>query len=652
MSEVGGKRKLTTILAADVVGYSRLVAADDEAAIRRFQDLRGVIAGIVARHDGRLFGAAGDSLMAEFPSAVEAVRCALEIQNEIAQRNAGASAEHAMLFRIGINLGETIIEGDNLFGDGVNIAARLQEIADPGGFVLSTSAYDQIKNKVAVEMEPLGPRTLKNIPEPVVAFRARVGSARPVAAPPASGGWRRRAFGGGVALLAVIGAYVAWDAVVAPGSRLEAFRAQAALPVPRIPSIVVMPFVNASESEAQEFFCLGIAEDILTSLTKVSGLFVVGRDSAMSYKGKTVPARQVGRELGVRYVLQGSVRRADNRVRISTYLIDAATEQTVWAQRYDRELGDIFAVQDDIAGKVVQSLAVNIQPQERESIRQQLALAPKATAYEIYVKGRQIMIPPSPGNLDKAEVEFKNAIAQDPDFSGGYAGLSRVNSLRILQGLTTPEKDGTLDQARRNALRAEEIDRAQLKGKRSAVTLMSMASARLLEGDAAAARDLAKEAFDDQSQDPYVAATYGLMLTFAGQPERAYHPLGVALYNERLPAYQARLQVFQLYAAYNAEDYRTAIEAYEAHVKAGGACFLNCLTYAIASKMRRAEELNTERNLAEGNRLTAEATTQAQQFRQRYPNYREQIQPWLKLHAREKDRARFLEDVEKIHRIP
>lgn len=646
MSSTGGKRKLTTILAADVVGYSRLVAADDEAAIRRLRQLRELILDIVARHDGRFFGEAGDGLMAEFPSAVEAVRCSLEIQDEVAARNVDEDAERAMFFRIGINVGETIIEGDNLYGDGVNIAARLQEVAEPGGIVLSAAAYDQIKNKVTVEMEPLGRRALKNIPEPVTVFRARVApaKARPAETAPAGtlNGWKRRAALAAIALLAVIAAFVGWDALVVPGSRLEAFRAQAAQPLPLQPSIVVMPFLNASDDEAQEYFCMGIAEDILTSLTKVSGLFVVGRESAMSFKGKAVQAKQVGRELGVRYVLQGSVRRAENRVRISTYLVDAATEQTIWASRYDRELGDIFAVQDDIAGKIVQSLSVGFQPGERENVRQQLAMAPKLDAYDLVLQGRRKMIPPTLDGLNEAEGLFKKAIEADSGFAGAYAGLSRVYSLKVSQGFTRTN----VDQAIRDA---EETARTGLrKDSRSSAALSALAFAVLLQGRQDEAVQYAMQAYDAQPGDAFAAATLGLMLVFSDNPRAAYFPIQRAIERERVSEFQARVQFFKMFAAYEAGDFRGADEAYKAHIKANGQCFSNCLAYAAATKLRLAAAADPS---AVQNGFTVEATSAAQTLSDKYPNYRERLGSWLKLYKNQDKVAGFQRDLEKVYAL-
>jgi len=612
---VGTKRKLTAIMAADVVGYSRLVAADDESTVRRLHEMRDLIGPIVERHEGRLFGEAGDSLMTEFPSAVEAMRCALEVQREVAGRNVGMAPDRAMSFRIGINIGEVIVEGDNLYGDGVNIAARLQEIAEPGGVVLSAAAYEQIKNKVAIDVEPLGLKSLKNIPEQVPVFRAR--DAAPVKTAPAASprhsrvGWRQRAFAAAAGVAVLIGGAIAWDLWAGPQWQFKVFKAEAAQPLPTIPSIVVMPFLNASENEAQEYFCLGIAEDIITALTKVQGLFVVGRDSAMSFKGKAVSARQVGRDLGVRYVLQGSVRRADNRVRISTYLVDAATEQTVWAARYDRELGDIFAVQDDISGKITTALAVSFRPGERESL-QQVAQVP--ASYDLFVQARQKMIPPSPQNLIAAEDLFTKITNSERSFAGGWAGLSLTKSMRVTQGFIADpaEREKTIRSAIEYANEALKVD------SRSAMALFSKSLAELQQHHQDAALKFAREAYDIQPGDAYIAASLGLMYSFVGKPRDGYKYLEEAIERERVPIYRGRAEYFMLQAAYLAGDYKKAEQAYHANLESAATCFADCLFFAASTK---AELAGLAKSEEEANAFNKQAADILDTLRKRYSNY-------------------------------
>jgi TolB-like protein/class 3 adenylate cyclase len=649
------KRKLTTIMAADVVGYSRLMAADDAAAVRRLHAMRDIITPLVERHDGRMFGEAGDSMMAEFPSAVEAVQCALEIQKAIAERNAGVPPETAMHFRIGIDIGEVIVEGENLYGDGVNIAARLQDIAEAGGVALSGAAHDQIKNKISIDVVSHGPRSLKNIPNPVHVFRVRMSPGmRPVVLPPAARGgmsWRRRALAGAAGVVLLIAGFVGWDVWVGPNSQLRVFMAQAAQPVPTMPSIIVMPFLNASENEDQEFFCLGMAEDIMTSLTKVKGLFVVGRDSALSFKGKSVPARQVGRELGVRYVLQGSVRRADNRVRVSTYLVDAATEQTVWAARYDRELGDTFAIQDDISGRITQALSVSFQPGERDSLRQ---IAQVPSSYDRFVEARQKLYPPSPRNLAAAKDLFEEVVQQDPSFAGGHGGLAFVNALWVVNNFdATPiafGKGPNLTREAKLTMAANAANTALKIDPRATTAMHALAYAELMDHHFDDAVALAQRAYDTQPGDAFMAGTLGIFLIYAGRPQEAMTPLNRALDRERVAIYRSRAAFWMLIGAYDAGDYKAAQEAVAAmHVPSNPAPCVStyCRMYSAAVNLRLAEKAAPEdrRKLEdEAIRLTQDVDKADRQFRQK-------LAPWLERFAtgNRSDGLRY--DVDRLYKL-
>ena len=294
-------RKLAAIFAADVAGYSRLMGQDEVGTLRRLTACRAVLDEHIASHRGRIFGSAGDSVVADFVSAVDAVQCAVAVQEALAK-------EEQMRFRIGLHVGDVIVQGDDLFGDGVNIAARLEALAEPGGICISGTARDQIRGKLPYAFEDLGERSLKNIAQPVHVYRVAVSSVTQAA---------------------------------------EA-RAAAAPLLPDKPSIAVLPFTNMSEAAEQEFFADGIAEDVITTLSRCPSLFVIARNSSFTYKGRAVDVKQVGRELGVRYVLEGSVRKAGNRIRVTAQLVEAEAGNHVWADRYDRDLTDIFASQDEI----------------------------------------------------------------------------------------------------------------------------------------------------------------------------------------------------------------------------------------------------------------------------------------------------------------
>src|SRR5262245_3718168 len=309
MEQQPPSRKLAAILAADVAGYSRLMSRDEEGTLRRLNGHLGeLVEPHIAAHHGRIVKRTGDGLLVDFASAVEAVRCAIAIQTGMAERNRATPDDKRIEFRIGINLGDVILQDDDLYGDGVNIAARLAGLTDPGGILVSRAVRDSVRDQLGMELEDLGDRTVKNIPRPVRVFRiGRNRSDRPTP-PPA---------------------------------------------LPDKPSIAVLPFANLSGDTEQENFSDGISEDLITDLSKVSALFVIARNSSFTYKGKTAKVQEIGRELGVRFVLEGSIRKAGNRVRITAQLVDASTGGHLWAERFDRELTDIFATQDEVVKKIV-----------------------------------------------------------------------------------------------------------------------------------------------------------------------------------------------------------------------------------------------------------------------------------------------------------
>ena len=316
------KRRLAAILAADVAGYSRLMGDDERATMDTLNAYRAIFRQHIADHDGRVVDTAGDSVLAVFGSVVEAVESAVEVQAQIAVSNADLAEPRRMLFRIGINLGDVIEQDDgSLYGDGVNVAARLESLAEPGGICLSESAHMQAEGKVESAFEDIGEHEVKNIAKPVRAYRVAGGDAAPAAAEPALG-------------------------------------------IPDKPSIAVLPFTNMSGDAEQDYFSDGITEDLITELSRFRELFVIARNTTFTYKGKAVNVEQVGRDLGVRYVLEGSIRKAGNRVRITAQLIDAKTGGHVWAERYDRVLEDIFELQDEITRQMVGTLGVKLEQVE------------------------------------------------------------------------------------------------------------------------------------------------------------------------------------------------------------------------------------------------------------------------------------------------
>ena len=367
------KRKLTTILSADVKGYSRLMGEDEEWTLRTLNNYKGLIRNLVGEHRGRVVASPGDNVLAEFASVVDAVECAVEIQQVLRAKNALLPETRKMEFRIGINLGDVIEEEDSIYGDGVNIAARLEALAEPGGICISESAFQQIENKIPLHYDYLGEHEVKNIAKPVRVYRARIEpEAVPSPVPEEKKPERKRLFRAvlaGIALVVIAAAVVLYQFVLRPSSpKTEvASKEKMAFPLPDKPSIAVLPFVNMSGDPKQEFFSDGITEDIITALSKIPKLFVIARNSTFTYKGKPVKVKQVSEELGVRYVLEGSVQKSGDRVRITAQLIDALSGHHLWSERYDRDLKDLFALQDEVTLKILTAMQVKLTEGEQAS---------------------------------------------------------------------------------------------------------------------------------------------------------------------------------------------------------------------------------------------------------------------------------------------
>src|SRR5438093_13215636 len=379
------ERKLAAILSTDVKGYSRLMGEDEKATIRTLTAYRTVMTTLIQQHRGRVVDSPGDNLLAEFASVVDAVRCAVEIQQELKVRNAELPDQRRMEFRIGINLGDVVVEEERIYGDGVNIAARLEGLAAAGGICLSGTVYDQVETKLALGYEYLGAQTVKNITKPVRVYRVRQ----------------------------------------EPEPNTSAVSAKIqTLALPAQPSIAVLPFANMSSDPEQEYFSDGITEDLITDLSKLSGLFVISRNSLSLYKGKAVKPTQIGKELGVRYVLEGSVRKAGSRVRITAQLVDATTSYHLWADRYDRDLQDIFAVQDEVTRKIVAALQVKL----TEGEQQRMGHTPtnNLEAYEYFLRGLEFHAHRTQEANGQARQMFERAIALDPNFAAAYAWLGRT----------------------------------------------------------------------------------------------------------------------------------------------------------------------------------------------------------------------------------
>jgi len=392
------ERKLVAILAVDVVGYSRLMAVDEVGTLARLKAHRvEAIDPIVGKHKGRIVKLMGDGALAEFASVVDAVRCAVAIQEAMSERNADVPEDRRIRLRIGVNLGDVIIEGDDLYGDGVNIAARLEGLAEPGGVCVSGTVFDHVKGKVELDFSDQGEQRVKNIPGLLrvyaIAFDGREGRGRAAAPPPG--------------LAAEPEAESARKEPDDSGIGID-------LSLPDYPSIAVLPFANMSTDPEQEFFSDGITEDIITALSKIGSLLVVARNSTFTYKGQAVDVKQVSREQGVRYVLEGSVRKAGNRVRVTAQLIDATTGHHTWAERYDRDLEDIFAVQDEITREVV--VALDVRLREGEQARVWSGGTKNVEAWECVRLGREALNRVKREDRIEARRLFERALELDPTY--------------------------------------------------------------------------------------------------------------------------------------------------------------------------------------------------------------------------------------------
>jgi TolB-like protein/tetratricopeptide (TPR) repeat protein len=373
-------RKLAAIVAADVAGYSRLMGLDEVGTARTLREHRKVADALVAKHGGRIVKTTGDGVLLEFPSVVDAVECAVAVQAVMAERNQGVPEDRRMLFRIGINLGDILIEGDDILGDGVNVAARLESIAEPGGICISASAYDQVRGKVAVEFTDLGERTLKNIARPIRAYAVDPSANAHLTTPLASS-------------------------------------------APRL-SIVVLPFANLGGDPEQEYFVDGVTESLTTDLSRIGGAFVIARNTAFTFKGKAVDVKKLGRELNVRYLLEGSVQRAGARLRVSVQLIDAETGNHLWAERFDKPVADLFDMQDEIVSRLANALDAELVAAEAR--RAERLLHPDAT--DLYFRGMAYIYKGLTNEYSaQARVFFERALALDPDHIQALVGTALVD---------------------------------------------------------------------------------------------------------------------------------------------------------------------------------------------------------------------------------
>jgi len=553
------KRKLTAILSADVKGYSRLMGEDEAATVRTITAHRKVISSVIQKYRGRVVDSPGDNILAEFVSVVDAVQSAVEIQEVIRAKNAELPEGRRMEFRIGINLGDVIQEGERIYGDGVNIAARVEGLAEPGGICISGSAYEQIENKLALGYEYIGEHTVKNIVKPIRAYRVPVGPGAAVSTvrtEKRDGLKQRRsaAVATVVVLLLLVGGVVIWKSYIktpAPPGEIASVE-KMAFPLPDRPSIAVLPFNNLSGDPAQDYLSDGTTENIITALSKILNLFVIARNSTFSYKGKTVKVQEIAEDLGVRYVLEGSVQKAGQRVRITAQLVDGLTGRHLWAERYDRQIGDIFALQDDITNQVVTALEVKLT--EGEAARISRRQTDNTDAYELFRRGLELYRQGTRTDNEQARRIFEKAVALDPGFADAWCFLGYTHQDDWYFGWSTNAPQ-SLERAAELAHKAQVLDDA------SPCPYMLLETIHLWRRDYDRAIAYGEKAVALEPNHADATLQLARTLTYAGRPEETIELTKKAM---RLSPYYPDLYLGVLGTAYRLMgDYDEAIAAYD-----------------------------------------------------------------------------------------
>jgi adenylate cyclase len=555
------ERRLAAILAADMVGYSRLMGADEAGTLAAYhRHRRGFINPRAVQYHGRICKLTGDGVLMEFASVVDAIRFAVEVQLALRDENANRPLERQFRYRIGINIGDIVIEPEDIYGDGVNIAARLQELADPGGICLSGTAFDQIKGKLGLTSEYLGEKQVKNIAEPVKAYRVLLDDkARALATPlvldtPAMRrNWRKLAAAAALMLLVLAGGALWWRpwAPTPEPAQVERF----AYPLPDKPSIAVLPFINVSGDMEHDHLAEGLTDDLITELSKVSSLFVIARHSVFAIQGTARKIQDVAAELGVHYVLEGTLRGAGSRIRINVSLIDAFTGLSLWAERYDREFADLFAVQDDVIGKIISALSVELTAGEQD----QLSRIPTENleAYDYYLRAEQEGFYYSDVDTYRRTLSFyQRAIDLDPDFADAHAGIARVavdvwrNDYNFLWTAAVARK-----------IAYDAAGQALKLDPKNARAHTVLALLQLVDGRPVEAIESARMAVSLQPNNTEILGNLALVLVHTGNTEQAVAEMDKALRLD--PSPPASFQLLAGVVFYTAREYARAIPLLE-----------------------------------------------------------------------------------------
>jgi len=499
------KRRLSAILSADVKGYSRLMQNNEFATVETLKHYRALIAKQVSHFSGRVVDTPGDNLLAEFTSAVDALECAVKAQQALQAENASLPTERQMHFRIGLNLGDIIWDEDRIYGDGVNIAARIESLAQPGGICISHSMFDQVQNKLQLHFHDMGAIEVKNIAKPVRVYE-----------------------------------------VLTQANTSERILAQSSAE-PDQPSIIVLPFNNMSDDPEQEYFSDGLTEDLITDLSKVNNLFVIARNSSFTYKDKAVNVQDVGRQMGVKYVLEGSVRKAGGRVRVTAQLVDASSGGHIWADRYDRELQDIFALQDEVTQTIVTNLAVKIGRGEQQRLQDRDT--ENIQAYDYYLQGMEYYNRFSPKQNLKARELFSKAVELDNDYTTAHTKYGWTFLTEWMMGWTDDMR--SLNHA------AEVADKISAGGSANEMTYCLLANSHLWKKEHQKAMDLFKNLETYQYNQAEILSDFANILNFCGQPEEAVKLAQRAL---RLDPLLPAFHMFHLgHAQYLSGQYQEAI---------------------------------------------------------------------------------------------
>ena len=555
------ERRLAAILVADVVGYSRLMGEDEAGTLARLKAHRKELVEpeIVARR-GRIVKLMGDGILVEFASVVDALECAVAVQRGMTGRNAEVPEDRHIVFRIGLNLGDIIIDGDDIYGNGVNVAARLEALAEPGGICISGRVLDQVEKNVDVGFAYLGPQTVKNIEKPVNAYKVLLdpqdaGKIVGAPKPHLPQRWRWAAAGAVLALLIAAAGAVSWLRLSQPEVE-PASVSNMAFPLPEKPSIAVLPFDNLSGDPDQEHLADGLTEEIITALSKSPNLFVIARNSTFTYKGKAVPVKQVAEELGVRYVLEGSIQRSGDRIRINAQLIDALEGHHIWAERYDREFDDIFALQDDVTQNIM--IALQVELTEGEELRLLHARAPKPEAFEYMQKSRLHYNRFTKVDSAIAREMAAKAAEISPDYPDAWAWMAwnHLNDFRF--GWSADRKE-SFKQAVELAEKAYKLDPTVT----GSIRLLGVLS--LFRGRYDEAISYARKSVEFAPGDAAGIAGLAWILCYSGYPEEAIPLLQQAM---RLSPYYPTWFVATLGLAYMMTgDYPNAIAAHEELIK-------------------------------------------------------------------------------------